>query len=63
MPLRRIKPQTQFMIGDFLLSGCELGLDMTDGNKSKSGEQRALIKFLLENRTSVNYLSILMIIS
>ena len=50
------------MIGDFLLSGCELGLAMTDGNKSNSGEQRALIKFLLENRTSVNYLSILMIV-
>jgi hypothetical protein len=50
------------MIGGFFLSGCELGLVMTDANKSNSGEQRALIKFLLENRTSVNYLSILMII-
>ena len=35
---------------------------MTDGNKSTSGDQRALIKFLLENRAMVNWISILMIV-
>lgn len=35
---------------------------MTDDNKSTSGEQRALIKFLLENRAMVNWISILMIV-
>ena len=35
---------------------------MTDDNKANGGDQRALIKFLLENRSTVNYLSILMII-
>ena len=35
---------------------------MTDDNKASGGDQRALIKFLLENRSTVNYLSILMII-
>ena len=35
---------------------------MTDGNKSTSSDQRALIKFLLENRAMVNWISILMIV-
>ena len=35
---------------------------MTDGNKSTSSDQRALIKFLLENRAMVNWVSILMIV-
>ena len=35
---------------------------MTDDNKASGDDQRALIKFLLENRSTVNYLSILMII-
>ena len=37
-------------------------ITMTDGNKSTSGDQRALIKFLLENRAMVNWISILMIV-
>lgn len=35
---------------------------MTDDNKSTSSDQRALIKFLLENRAMVNWVSILMIV-
>ena len=35
---------------------------MTDDNKSTSSDQRALIKFLLENRAMVNWISILMIV-
>ena len=35
---------------------------MTADSRPTGGEQRALIKFLLENRTLVNYLSILMIV-
>ena len=35
---------------------------MTDDDKPINGEERALIKFLLENRAMVNWMSILMII-
>ena len=35
---------------------------MTDDNKSTSSDQRALIKFILENRAMVNWISILMIV-
>ncbi|MBL6884889.1 MAG: hypothetical protein ISR21_04255 [Candidatus Poseidoniaceae archaeon] len=35
---------------------------MTDGKKPTSSDQRALIKFLLENRAMVNWISILMIV-
>ena len=35
---------------------------MTGDNKSTSSDQRALIKFLLENRAMVNWVSILMIV-
>ena len=35
---------------------------MTDDDKPVNGEERALIKFLLENRAMVNWVSILMIV-